>query len=97
MHIITQHYKDNYRRLIKRMTFRAGTEWDAEDVVQEAYARALRYQDSFDGTNFDRWFNTILNNALREHKNNESGITHQSFEEEEVEGTPCTHYPDRVV
>lgn len=97
MNIVTLHYKENYRKLIKKMTFRAGTEWDAEDVVHEAYARALRYIDSFDGRDFNRWFTTILNNCLREHKNNEKGLTHQSFDEDDVDGTPCTHYPDRVI
>jgi RNA polymerase sigma factor (sigma-70 family) len=82
---------------MKKMTFRAGTEWDAEDVIQESYARALKYYKSFDGSNFDRWFNTILNNTLREHKNNEKGLVTTSFEEEEMGGTPCTYLPDRVV
>lgn len=82
---------------MKRLTFRAGTEWDAEDVIQDAYERAIRYHTSFDGTNFERWFNTILNNALREHKNNEKGFANTTFDEDEVEGTPCTHFSDRIV
>lgn len=97
MKLIEEHYKQNYRSLVKLMTFRAGTEWDAEDIVQEAYTRALKYFHSFDGTNFNRWFNTILNNALREHKNNEKGFATASFEEEEADGIPCQYYSDRVL
>lgn len=97
MELIEQHYINNQRKLLKRMSFRAGTEWDAQDVVQEAYARAIKYFKSFDGSNFDRWFNTILNNTLREYKNTEKGFSSTTFEEEEMGGTPCTHFPDRIV
>lgn len=97
MKLIEEHYRNNYRKLVKRMTFRSGTEWDAEDIVQEAYERALRYIKAYDGRNFDNWFNTILNNTLREHKNNEKGFAATSFEEDEMDGTPCTHYVDRIV
>lgn len=97
MHVVEQHYIDNQRKLLKRMSFRAGTQWDAEDVVQEAYARALKYYKSFDGSNFDRWFNTILNNTLKEHKNSEKGFATTTFEEEEMAGVPCSHFPDRIV
>lgn len=95
--VIEQHYRENFNKLVKRMAFRVGEEWGSQDVVHEAYARALRYIDSFDGRDFNRWFTTILNNCLREHKNNEKGLTHQSFDEDDVDGTPCTHYPDRVI
>lgn len=79
------------------MTFRAGTEWDAEDVVQEAYARALKYYGSFNGEDFGRWFSTILNNTLREYKNIEKGVAAESFEEEESAGTTCSYYSDRIM
>lgn len=94
--MLEQHYRDNYRRYVKRMTFRAGTEWDAEDVVHDAYERALRYYNSFDGGNIDRWFNTILTNALKDFKANEKGFATSEFDEEESEGTPCEHYPSRL-
>jgi RNA polymerase sigma factor (sigma-70 family) len=95
--VIEQHYRDNYRKLLKIMTFRAGTEWDAADVIQEAYARAVKYYRNYDKAQpFDAWFKTILNNALRQHKNAEMGLVTNSFEEEEAEGIPCTHYAERV-
>lgn len=79
------------------MSRRAGTEWDAEDIVQEAYARAIKYLNTFDGTNFDRWFGRILNNALRDFKREEGGFVTHSFEEEESDGIPCSQYNDEIV
>lgn len=98
MNLIEEHYQANRSKLVKRMTFRSGTEWDAEDIVQEAYVRAVKYFASFDNRNFDSWFNTILNNALREHKNNEKGFSTSSIEEEEeLEGVPCNQYNQLIV
>lgn len=79
------------------MTFRSGTEWDAEDIVQEAFYLALKYHRTYDGVHFDQWFSTILNNALRKHKNIEKGHPNVTFEEEESEGTPCPQYPNHIM
>ncbi len=97
MKLIEEHYLANRQRLIKNMTFRSGTEWDAEDIVQEAYTRAIKYIEGFDGTNFDRWFKPILFNAFKAHKNSENGHTASEFDEEEVEGIPCNQYTDAIV
>jgi RNA polymerase sigma factor (sigma-70 family) len=95
--VIEQHYRENHRKLLKMMTFRAGTEWDAQDIIQEAYARALKYYKSYDGKQpFAAWFKTILNNALSDHRKSRDGLVTNSFEEEEADGIPCTHYVDRV-
>lgn len=94
---IQEHYVANRFKLVKRMTFRAGTQWDAEDIVQQAYEYALRYYKPDVVKDINPWMSTILNNALREFKNSEKGVTTSSFEEEEFEGTPCTHYPSRVM
>lgn len=95
--LIEKSFRENYNKTLKRMSFRAGTVWAAEDVVMEAYYRALKYQRSFDGTNWDRWFSTILNNTLREHKNQEKGYTPVEFDEDEDEGTQCTNYSGHVM
>lgn len=81
---------------MKRLTFRAGTEWDAEDVLHDAYERAIRYADSFKGDNFDGWFNTIVNNARKEHLAAARGQTVE-FDEEEEDGTPCLYYNERIM
>jgi RNA polymerase sigma-70 factor (ECF subfamily) len=42
----------------------AGNPTDAEDVVQDAYLRAYRYFDAFQGGNFRVWLLTIVRNAF---------------------------------
>lgn len=95
--IIEQHYNENKLKLIKRLTYRCGTEWDAQDVLHDAYERAIKYISSFRGDNIGAWFNQIMNNALREHKNASKGFATSSFDEEDEEGVPCNHYSERVV
>lgn len=96
MEQLEQHYKENRVKLLKRLTFRAGTEWDAEDILHDAYERAIKYASSFDGREFGPWFNTIINNALKEHKNASKGH-HIQFDEEEEEGTPCSQYSEQAI
>lgn len=68
--LIEEYYKENYDHLVKILSNRAGGVPNAEDVVQEAFYRALRYKKSFspDIEKFSAWFNKILNNALRQSK-----------------------------
>lgn len=42
----------------------AGNPADAEDVVQEAYLRAFRYFDAYQGGNFRVWLLTIVRNSF---------------------------------
>lgn len=96
MKLIEDHYLANRRNLVKRMSFPAGDA--AEDVVQEAYARALKYFNSYKPEyHFDGWFRRILNNALKEHKNNERGTSAVSFEEEEHDGLDCSGLNERIL
>jgi len=76
--IVEQHYIKNSNRLIKMLRGRVGTIPNAEDVVHEAYARALRFLSAWntnyladEGTrevSFGNWFKVILNNATRDHQ-----------------------------
>lgn len=70
---LTEYYCDQYASLLKRFKYRAGGEQNAEDVIQEAFTRALTYIDSFDPSNKElpAWFNTIINNTLKDHKRQE--------------------------
>lgn len=72
--MIEQYYKDNLPALLKRIKARGMQEADAEDVVHEAFARALKYQRSFNGSEEEigKWFNTILNNTFK-------GYRHANF------------------
>jgi RNA polymerase sigma factor (sigma-70 family) len=94
---LEQHYKDNFNKLVKRMSYRSGTQWDGEDIVNEAYARALKYSASYRDEGFDKWFNTVLNNTFKDHKRNENGMSHSSLDEELIEGTECQHYNDQII
>ncbi|HET8689274.1 MAG TPA: sigma-70 family RNA polymerase sigma factor [Methanosarcina sp.] len=68
--IIRKFYLHNYKNLVKRIKYRTNNnEADAEDVVQEAFTRALKYKNSFEmGLPFNLWFSRILSNALKDWK-----------------------------
>lgn len=65
--VIEEHYRLNYKRLVKIMRNRVPNKSDAlaEEVVQEAYCRALKYYKGFNPEikPFATWFNRIMNNA----------------------------------
>ena len=70
--LIEQHYKDNYKQQVKTMLRRAGSWQNAEDIVQESYARAFQFCKSYDKERpFEGWFVTILNNTLKQYKSDE--------------------------
>lgn len=70
---IEQHYVENFDKFVKIYTNRAGSVWNAEDIVQDAFDLAMRYQSSFDPSrqSLGGWFNGILNNSLRLFKKKE--------------------------
>ena len=63
-------YAENHVRQTKIMTRLAGSVDAGEDVVQEAYMRAWKYQGSYNPNKakLNTWFNTILYNSLRDFK-----------------------------
>lgn len=54
--------RPHYASLIRRLVLVLGDERDAEDVAQDAYLKAFRSWDRFDGTDVRAWLYTI---ALR--------------------------------
>ncbi len=67
--LITQHYLGNYTRLVKTAVRRVpnNSQALAEEVVQEAYARALKYFRAYDEkSDFNKWFNGIFRNAVND-------------------------------
>lgn len=60
-HVILPHLGDAYRLA----RWLVGNEHDADDVVQEASLRALRYFETFSGRNARGWFLTIVRNTCR--------------------------------
>lgn len=82
------YFKKEYNKLCKKVARRAGSPENAEDVVQEAFYRAIKYWDSYNPeTNIGAWFNTILNNACKDKMKDErmAGATVE-FEEELFDG-----------
>lgn len=64
-------YIEFYDLYVRRNARRAGSMENAEDVVQEAFCRALKYADSFEvdnGRDLETWFNTIVRRALYDFK-----------------------------
>ena len=95
--LIEQHYLDNRQKLVKKMTFRAGSPEAGEDVVQTAYERAIRYRRSCDPERFNQWFAMLMNNALRDFKNEEKGYIYVELDEDEQESMACPSYPERIM
>lgn len=93
---IEKYYRDNYTKFIKKLTFRAGTVWAAEDVLHSAFERAIRYSNSCDPERFPQWFSMILNNALRDYLNEERGYSPLEELVEEPETMECPHLPEQV-
>ena len=92
--LIAEHYEANRDRLVKRYYFLGD---GAEDVVQDAYERAIRYASSFKGDEFNKWFNTILRNSMRDYRRMEMGRQ----EDEEVDeydhvGSECSGFENKM-
>lgn len=64
--IIDKYYRANYKKCVKKVLNRSGSWHNAEDVVQEAFTRALQYWVSLEHKDsFQAWFEKILGNALK--------------------------------
>lgn len=95
--LIEQYYVENFKSLVKRMQFRTKTVWSAEDVVQEAFTRALLYKDAYiRGTPLDRWFSRILTNTFLDYIKAERDYSSLDSLTEEEERIDCTSIDDAV-
>jgi len=65
--VVDKYYRENYESLVKRTKNAAGSIENSEDIVQEAFSRALKYFDSC-SIDFDRWFKVILSRVLKDHQ-----------------------------
>lgn len=76
--LVNTYYRENYNALVKKVKNRAGSPENAEDVVQEAFTRALKYFDSYlPHLKFEKWFGVILSNTLKDYQNDSrmAGLT----------------------
>lgn len=96
--IIEKFYKANHSKLVKRMSYRAGSIQDAEDIVQEAFYRAIKYKETFMmGLPFNHWFQRILSNSLRDYKNMQKGLSNSvEYGEEHSEPVECPSYNQQL-
>lgn len=93
---LEQYYRENFDTLVKRLGRIQGGVMAAEDVVHNAFERAIKYYESFnEESDFERWFSIILSNALKRHQNDvrNQGVT-KSIEESEDEIEPII--PDDI-
>lgn len=90
IHIVEEHYKNNRMKLLKILTFRAGTVEAAEDIIQESYLRALKYISSCRNGEFDKWITRIITNTLKDYKRQESGKSYiENDDEQEIVDCPA--------
>jgi RNA polymerase sigma factor (sigma-70 family) len=96
---IEEHYLLNRRMLVKRLSFKTGSIQDAEDVVQEAYCRALKYITSFNKEqSFENWFSRILRNSIKEWEREKfNNPPTESLEEEALPPIPDSNIQKRLL
>lgn len=97
MNNIEEHYRLSYRKLVKSMSFKANTIWAAEDIVQEAYARALKYNTGLTGKELNQWIGTILYNVFKDYLQAEGKQPQITFEEDHSEGEACPQYSKKIL
>ena len=65
--LIEDHYRSNFKHLVMRYRGPSGSRHNGEDIVQEAYTRAMQYWQSFNiKKDFRKWFSRILINCLKD-------------------------------
>ena len=90
--VLEEFYLKNFKKQVKMISSFVGGRENAEDVVQQAYTRALTYKDSFNPTKeFERWFSLILSNSIKDFLRAErtNGMGHDQEEDlDNVEALP---------
>lgn len=95
--LVEKHFRETRGKVLKHLTFRMGSPEAAEDVLQEAYFRALKYFESFNGNDFDKWLNKIIGVCAIDFFNADRGYSKEEFDEEHVEPINCPSYPNHVM
>lgn len=98
--LIETHYKKHRSEYLKYCRFRPNLNPEsAEDVLQEAYSRALRYYDSFDPNKktFEHWFFRILQNCIIDQINFDKGLNEVELDEQAEEFIECTGIDARIM
>lgn len=88
---ITHFFETKKSALLTKINRRVFDVQESEDVLMDAVAKALAYRSSYDENKpFSTWFNTILNNCIKDHRRdflrNKAGPSHNDsleFEEQD--------------
>lgn len=83
--LIERHYRQHFRSMVKKLGNAVGGPANAEDVVQEAYTRAITYYSAFNGEDFEQWFSGILRNCIAQFRKEEQARGAVNIEEVEDE------------
>lgn len=97
--VIGDYYTKNRSSLIKKVSGRAATPENAEDIVHNAFVKALQYWGSYDPKvkGLDEWFGCILNNSLKDFMRDERNYgMAMEFDEEEIEGIEMSSLSDDI-
>jgi RNA polymerase sigma factor (sigma-70 family) len=84
--LLSDYYQLEKESLTKKISRKMFDLQDTEDVLHDAFEKALRYLDTYDGTQgFAAWFGVILNNCVKDYRteflNNKIGMSHKDVEE----------------
>ena len=94
--LIEDHYRSNFKHLVMRFRGPSGSRHNGEDIVQEAYTRAMKYWHSFNvDRDFKRWFSTILLRCLKDKIKDEK--EHGFFEGEIITSDTQTKAFNRII
>jgi len=99
LELIESYYKENFDKLVIRCRGKVGVDY-AEDVVQEAFYRALRYQRSFNperhevGAWIARIMGNCVNNMMNERRGHPAMQPYDELEEEEPKELPDERHAD---
>lgn len=95
--LIDEHYKKHFGQLSKRYARSTGSDAAGEDIVHDAYEKAMRYYGSYDGSKeFERWFSLILRNSYRDYMRHERGQPTEPLDEFVLEGIECDGLVRRI-
>ncbi|NOQ73261.1 MAG: sigma-70 family RNA polymerase sigma factor [Crocinitomix sp.] len=87
--MIEEFYRNNFDKQVKKIRYIIGSHSSAEDVVQEAYRRAVKYQSSYreEMGELSTWFNSILYNSMKDWQtqDRDKGIVKKPLSDDIVE------------
>ena len=86
--LLEAHYRAYYKDSLKFVLSKNLPRYIADEVVQEAYTRALEFWQTYDETvPFDKWFTTILKNCKNKawkQERQHGGVEEAEYEDEPV-------------